>query len=248
MDKLKISAVSYINSLPFVYGIKKSGILINYELSLDVPSVCAEKLKNNEVDVGLIPVAMIPEIPDSKILTDYCIGATGPVRSVVLASNKELKKIKNVYLDKESKSSVKLAKILAEHYWKIKPNWELINISQIKNFRDEEAAVLIGDKVFRHEKSFKYIYDLAEEWEKFTSLPFVFACWVSNKEIPANIIGQFNQAIEYGVENKEKSVELISERKIYDVDLLYYIKNNICYELNDNMYDGLKLFLDYLKK
>ena len=248
MNKLRISAVSYINSLPFVYGIKESGFLKNYELSLDVPSVCARKLMNNEVDVGLIPVAMIPEIRDGKILTDYCIGATGPVRSVVLGSNKSLDKITKIYLDTESKSSVRLAKILAEQFWKISPEWETVDILNFRNFNEDEAAVLIGDKVFKYEKHFKYIYDLASEWQRFTSHPFVFACWVSNKDIPSNIMHEFNQAVGYGVEHKLKALEFFTERRINNIDLVDYIQNNIVYDLDDNMYDGLKLFLDYLKK
>jgi len=248
MKQLRISAVSYINSLPFVYGIRESGLLKNYELSLDVPSICAEKLRNNEVDIGLIPVAMIPEIPDGKILTDYCIGATGPVRSVVLASNKPLDQIKKIYLDTESRSSVRLARILADNFWNISPEWEAINIRTGKKFNEEDAVVLIGDKVFKYEMSFNHIYDLASEWQKFTSLPFVFACWVSNKEIPSNIIQQFNRAVAYGVDHKIQAIEQLAEKKFNNIDLAEYIQNNINYELNERMYDGLKLFLDYLKQ
>ncbi len=248
MNKLRISAVSYINTLPFVYGIKESGLLENYTLSLDVPSICAEKLKNNEVDIGLIPVAMIPDITDGKILTDYCIGAMGSVRSVVLASNKPLDQIKKIYLDIESRSSVRLAKILADKYWNISPEWKAIDISEVEKFHDEDAAVLIGDKVFRYEKLFHHIYDLAAEWQKFTSLPFVFACWVSNKDLPPEFIQQFNQAIAYGVKHKAQAIATYNGNTTNSIDLLEYLQKNISYDLNDKMYDGLKLFLDYLKK
>jgi len=248
MNKLRISAVSYINTIPFVYGIKESGFLKNYDLTLDVPSVCAEKLKNKEVDIGLIPVAMIPDIPEAKILTDYCIGATGPVRSVVLASNKPLGQIKKIYLDIESRSSVRLAKILADNYWHISPEWEVMDISAIEKFEDEDAAVLIGDKVFRYEKQFKNIWDLAAEWQKFTSLPFVFACWVSNREIPSQFIQQFNQAVAYGVNHKAEAIVCHNGNNTGSIDLLEYIQKNINYDLDEKMYDGLKLFLDFLKK
>lgn len=248
MSQIKISAVSYINSLPFVYGIKESGFLNDYDLSLDVPSVCAEKLKSNQVDIGLIPAAMIPEIRGGKIITDYCIGATGRVKSVILASNTSLKKIKKIYLDNESRSSVKLAKILAENSWNITPEWVNANISSVEKFSDEDAAVLIGDKVFLYENSFNQIYDLAEEWQKFTSLPFVFACWVSNKDIPPEIIRQFNDAVAFGIEHKIEAVEKLSVEKINNTDIAQYIANNICYDLDEKMYDGLRLFLNYLKR
>ena len=80
---LLISAVSYVNAKPFIYGIEHSGFFQNFSLSLDVPSVCAEKLKNNQVDIGLAPVAIIPELGEHYIIPDFCIGANGPVRTVM---------------------------------------------------------------------------------------------------------------------------------------------------------------------
>ena len=118
MQKLRISAVSYLNSLPFVYGIKNSGFLKNIELSLDVPSVCADKLISGKADIGLVPVAAIPLIKNARIVSDFCIGADGKVQSVLLISRKPLQEIQKVYLDLESRTSVGLAKVLAKEYWK----------------------------------------------------------------------------------------------------------------------------------
>ena len=90
---IKISAVSYLNTLPFVYGIEQSGYLQNYLMELDTPALCAEKLIKGQVDIGLIPVAVLPELKYYRILSSYCIGADGPVKTVVLYSNSPLEKI-----------------------------------------------------------------------------------------------------------------------------------------------------------
>ena len=94
--KVKISAVSYANTYPFLYGIHKKLDSKYFELSLDVPSECARKLINNEVDLGLIPVATIPLVDNSKIISDYCIGANGAVKTVLLMSKLP---IENIYLE-----------------------------------------------------------------------------------------------------------------------------------------------------
>src|ERR1051325_9156814 len=95
---LRISAVSYVNAKPFVYGIEKSGFLKEYDLSLDVPSVCAEKLITGKVDIGLAPIAIIPLLKEYYIFPDFCIGADGPVKSVILYSEVPLNEIQAIHL------------------------------------------------------------------------------------------------------------------------------------------------------
>ena len=75
IKKIRISAISYLNSLPFVYGIKNSGFLTDYQMDLDAPAVCAQKLITDSVDIGLVPVAVLPELKNYHLLTNYCIGA-----------------------------------------------------------------------------------------------------------------------------------------------------------------------------
>jgi len=123
MTKIKISAVSYTNTLPFIYGIENSKIINHIELSKDIPSVCAQKLLENKVDLGLIPVVILPKLNHYEIISDYCIGASGPVKSVILASFKPLNEIKTIFLDYHSRSSVMLTRILANKFWKINVKW-----------------------------------------------------------------------------------------------------------------------------
>lgn len=242
MDKLRISAVSYLNTIPFVYGLKNSGCLKNFCLELDVPSVCADKLIENKVDIGLVPVAVIPKIQTPIIISDYCIGSIGKVNTVLLVSDKPLEKINKIYLDFESRTSVQLVRVLAKNYWKIDVEWKSLNQNSRVDFLELEAAVVIGDKCFDLAKKFKYVYDLSYEWQKFSSLPFVFACWVANKKIAENVKNQFNKAIKFGVENIAKSIENVSA----EIDLYSYLTKNISYTFDKQKKQAMDLFLKYL--
>ena len=77
---LKISAVSYLNTYPFVYGLQQSGLLDKFKLELDVPSVCASKLKNNQADIALVPVGALPDFDQYELTSCYCIGAVNQVK------------------------------------------------------------------------------------------------------------------------------------------------------------------------
>jgi chorismate dehydratase len=106
---IRISAVSYLNTYPFIYGLERSELINECNITTDVPAICAQKLLNNEVDIGLVPVAIIPQLNSYRIISDYCIGAIGKVHTVLLLSKIPLPEIKNIYLDNESFSSVGLS-------------------------------------------------------------------------------------------------------------------------------------------
>src|SRR5690348_5934038 len=95
-EKIKISIVNYTNTLPFKWAIKKSPVMQKIDLQEDIPSICAQKLKFKQVDLALVPVALIPELDSHFIETDYCIGADGKVDSVKLYSQVPLNEIQTV--------------------------------------------------------------------------------------------------------------------------------------------------------
>jgi len=242
-ERIKISSVSYLNSTPFVYGIEKKLDKGLYQLELDIPSVCAEKLLTGKVDIGLVPVAIIPLLKEHHIISNYCIGAVGKVRSVMLYSNVELKQIKDILLDNQSRTSVILTKVLAKHFWNIAPEW--INASEgfEKKISGNTGGVVIGDRTFAMENKFKYVYDLSEEWEKFTGFPFVFACWVSNRPIDSDFLKAFDLALQFGVNDITTVIENLKDLPA-DIEVVKdYLKNNISYSFDDKKKQGLEKFL-----
>lgn len=247
MDTLRISAVSYLNTLPFVYGIRNSGLLSNYDLQLDIPSECARKFINREVDIALVPAAALANLKAYQLLNDYCIGASGKVKTVLLLSQIPLNEIKTIHLDYHSLTSVNLVKILSKHHWKINPQW--INLDELTemNLVKLESIVAIGDKTFLLEKGFTYVYDLAEEWRNFTQLPFVFACWVAQENVPSDILNNFNAALGWGIQHKLQSIEeLFDAKRFPNVDLKEYYEKNIDFIFDESKHIAFELFLKYL--
>jgi len=250
MDKIRISAVKYANTYPFIYGLTESGFDKKVILETDHPADCASKLINGKVDIGLIPVAVLPLLKEYYIISDYCIGANGNVRTVMLLSNCPFEEIETIYLDYRSRSSVNLSKVLAKNFWKKEFEW--INTSKSFDFVNiglNEAAVLIGDQCFEYENRFRYKIDLALEWKKFSGLPFVFACWTANRILDNEFIKEFNKALRSGVKNINAVVEKFGNTgTITGKVLKKYLTENIDYDLNEEKKKGLKLFLELMEK
>lgn len=239
MPKLKISIVSYLNSKVFVKGLIPDANEL-FDISLDIPSACATKLQNNTIDIGLIPVAMIPNIPNASIISDYCISATGAVNSVFLFSNTELENIHTIYLDIHSRTSNALCKILAKEYWNLNVVYKN-RTEDIISLNPGEAFVLIGDRTFDQIGKYSTELDLSEEWLKHTNLPFVFAAWVANKPIAVSELLSFNEFLKNGFNHLNQVIE---ENYLYYFDVEDYLKSKIEYNLTEQKQKAIKLFLE----
>ena len=246
MPKIRISAISYLNSLPFAWCLEHSDLMNEIELSYDIPSQCADKLLSGRADIGLIPIVETLRMPEHYIVSDLCIGANETVRTVVLASEVPVSEISTIYLDDHSRTSVVLAKVLAAHYWGVSPKWIHFEGDITKYPRDgHSGAVVIGDKAFGARSP--YVYDLASEWKKFSGLPFVFACWVANKPLAESFLLAFNNAMTRLFTDMDDIAEHYREKAPPGVDLRAYWTDNISYPLTDDKRKGLDLFLRYAK-
>lgn len=237
--------MSYLNTKPLLYGIKKHSVFNEIELIEDYPSKIAQMLIDDEVDIGLIPVAATLRLNEWYIDSDYCIGSIGAVASVCIFSEVPIHEIEKVYLDYQSRTSVNLAKILLKEYWKKEVG--LIDATG-EDYRDKltgtTAGVVIGDRALEQRHKSKYIYDLGEAWKNHTGLPFVFAAWIANKKLPENFVEAFNEANALGLSNIDA---VVAENHFEYFDLHKYYTNCISYRLDDEKKKGLELFLSKLK-
>ena len=246
---IRVSIVNYTNTLPFKWALRRAALLSQIDLQEDIPSICAQKLKFKQVDLALVPVALLPELPQYTIETDYCIGADGAVESVKLYSMQPLEKIASVTLDYQSKSSVTLTKVLFKFFWKHSPTFAEAMPGFEQNIAEAGAAVVIGDRTFALNGKFPYEYDLAEEWKKFTGLPFVFAAWVSNGKIDPDFIKEFNAVLKQGVSNIERAVNEDANITFLSAEkTLNYLSTKIDYALDAKKREALALFLSYIAK
>jgi chorismate dehydratase len=240
---LKISAVSYLNTIPFIHGLKQSELIKTIDLQLDYPSICADKLINGTVDLALVPVAVIPKLKEAYIISDYCIGANGAVDTVCLYSDVPIEEIENIALDYQSRTSVALLKILLKEYWQLNPELKKANVGFEENIKGNHAALVIGDRAFALNTKHPYIYDLSAIWKKMTGLPFVFAAWVANTKLTKDFIVSFNKALEKGLSNIDKALALDGDSYPNCENPEDYLNNKISYNLDIEKQKGMELFL-----
>jgi chorismate dehydratase len=243
--KVRVGAVSYLNTKPLIYGFENGLMKNEVDLLIEYPSKIAAMLLNDEIDVGLVPVAVIPELKEYHIISDYCIGSDGEVASVCLFSEVPLFDIKTILLDYQSRTSVALLKMLIKEYWKINVIFKNTENGYQSKISGTTAGLIIGDRALMQRQKSRFIFDLGEEWKNFTKLPFVFAAWVSNKKLDADFIKEFNEANKFGLSNLEKVVE---ENPFDPFDLHKYYTEYINFELDENKKKGLELFLKKIAK
>lgn len=243
MKKIKVGAVSYLNTKPLLYGIKRSGLMDKIELIEEYPAKIAQMLLDDTIDVGLVPVAIIPKLKEAHIVTKFCIGAEGEVASVCLFSEVPMDKIERVLLDYQSRTSVNLVKVLLREYWQKDVVFEEATSDFRSQIKGTSAGVVIGDRAFEQRLISPHIYDLAKAWKAFTGLPFVFAAWVANKQLNEDFIEAFSMANAYGIKHIN---EVIADNPYTIYDLKTYYTKNISYNLTDTKRKGLELFLSKL--
>ncbi len=239
MDKIRVGAVSYLNTKPFLYGIEQSEVKQEIALKVDYPSKLAASLQRNELDLALIPVAALSGIDEADIITDFCIGSQSQVASVCLFSHVPIEDIQHIFLDYQSRTSVTLLRILLRDVWKVRPMLYDAPEDFIEQISGKTAGVIIGDRALEHYHRFPYRYDLAEVWHEYTRMPFVFAVWVSNKVLPSAFVAKLNKAFEYGVHHID---DILAQMHYPHYDLATYFKQNIDYRLNEDARSGMKMF------
>jgi chorismate dehydratase len=246
MVKYKVSAVSYLNTIPFIYGLKQSKLMDTIDLYLDYPAICADKLIDGEVDIALVPVVVIPKLENAYLISDYCIGANGAVDTVCLYSDVPIEEIQTIALDYQSRTSVALLKILLKEYWQVKPELNNTEIGFEDKIKEKHAALVIGDRAFELNAKHQYIYDLSAIWKKMTGFPFVFAVWVSNRKLPKDFFEEFNKSLENGLTDINKAIALEGDNYSNCKNPEDYLNHKISYLLDAEKQKGMALFLEKL--
>jgi len=241
--KIRVGAVSYLNTKPLIYGFERGMMKDNVDLIIDYPSNIAKALLNDTIDIGLVPVAVLPQMKEHYIVSDYCIGSDGDVASVCLFSEVPLNEIKTILLDYQSRTSVALLKIIAKEFWKIDPEFKSTDAEFRSKIEGTTAAVVIGDRALEQRKKSAYIYDLGTAWKEYTGLPFVFAAWVSNKKLSGDFIAAFNKTNAFGLNNID---EIVAMRQYKVFDLKQYYTQHIKFVMDASMRKAIDLFLEKL--
>ncbi|MFN5020450.1 MAG: menaquinone biosynthetic enzyme MqnA/MqnD family protein [bacterium] len=243
--KIRIGAVSYLNTKPLLYGLQHGPIRDDIELTLDYPSNLVKALKNDQIDIGLLPVAALLDISDYQIVSDYCIGTEGEVASVCVFSEVPLDEIDTVLLDYQSRTSVMLCRILFAKHWK--KSVQFINAADetyIDKIKGNVAGLVIGDRALKIRDRFTYIYDLGLGWKEMTGMPFVFAVWVTTSKFQSDVVEKYSNAFQLGI---NQIPVIVGQNLFLEYNLFDYFTKNISYSLDSSKIKGLKAFLAYIE-
>ncbi len=231
--KYSIALVQYLNTWPFSTGMKLAHLDAEFNLHHVTPSQCADLFEKGEVDISLCPVGALLDLPEHEVRGKYCIGADGPVETVVLLSKVPLGDITSVKLDSHSRTSNQLVQILAEKLWN--KNW---NFYFDHTDRLADTCLMIGDKVFEKKELYPYQYDLSEAWKALTQLPMVFAVWVARPGIPDHIFETLDHAFAMGMDLLQRGESGLSE---WQSD---YLVNKISYPMDDHKKEAMQCYLE----
>ena len=177
MTRLRISAISYLNTAPLMWDFEHAHAGDNFDLSYTSPSACAAALREGTADIGIIPSAAYALIPNLAAIPGVAIAARRAVRSILLVSKFPLDEVRTVALDSSSLTSVALTKVLFTKYYGGGRSFSAMKPDLAAMLQQHDAALLIGDPALQVDRSRYLTLDLAEEWIRLTGKPFVFAFW-----------------------------------------------------------------------
>lgn len=237
--------MNYLNTRPLLLGLEKPPFKDEIELTGDYPALVAKKLREGEIEVGLVPVAALKTLEQYHIVGSHCISTEKQSASVALFSQVPLEKIERVYLDYQSRTSAALVQVLFKKYWEKEVLFEhATSESYLDSIAGTTAGLIIGDRALRSRVRFEFIYDLGEAWIQLTGKPFVFAVWASTKKLDEQFVHRFDQANGLGLDHLEEVLSTVPYQVGYD--LRQYYTSNMNYKLTDEKRQSIQLFLQEL--
>ncbi len=254
MRRLRISAISYLNTAPLMWDFEHSELGRQFDISYTLPSACARSLAEGTADIGIIPAAAYVEIPGLQILPDVAIASRRAVRSILLVSRKPVEKVRSVALDTSSMTSVALTKVLFEKWLGGGRTFTPMDPDLEKMLASHDAGLLIGDPALKVDRSHYRTLDLAEEWIRHTGKPFVFAFWAVRSEAlreldPAlDLAAVFRNSRDHGLEpaNLDQIAHEWAPRLgLGEKEVLAYLTQSIYYKLGADCLEGMRLFYRY---
>lgn len=250
MGRLKIGAVSYLNTKPLVEGLGDAAR--EYDVIFDLPSRLADRLAGGELDVALIPVIEAILNPEYSIISDACIACRGPVWSVKLMSRVAGTDIKTLALDEGSRTSCALTRVLLDQKFGVRPQCCPLAISEDWRDADSDAVLIIGDRAMKAEDAaFPFVWDLGEAWSEWTGKPFVFAVWATRANAQTSEqLDQLGKVLSVSRDIGLANVEQIALSQAGEYDLSYdeclkYLRDNLHFDLGDEEKSGMELFFKY---
>jgi predicted solute-binding protein len=246
-----VCAVSYLNTVPLVWGMLHSPdpeLRETFDLSFALPAACADQLASGEADIGIVPVI---EIARQKLSYFRATGiaCTGPVRSILLVSKVPFGQIRTLAADSGSRTSVMLARVILSEKYGVEPRVFARPADLVPMLEEADAALLIGDPALRLDTAtlpFAWL-DLGAEWVAMTGLPMVFAVWGGHA---AAMLPQYEKifvdSCRWGLTHMDDIArEQAPIRGVTEDTVRTYLTRHIVFELDDRAHQGMELYLKH---
>jgi chorismate dehydratase len=272
VNSLRISIVQYLNTAPLARGFTHGPLRGKYQLSFTVPSHCAEALRSGAVDIAIIPAIELQRIDGLVVLANLSIASKKSVRSLLLVSKKPIHEVRQIALDRSSRSTQTLVRILCAKHWHIGPEFFEADPDLPAMLRQADAALLIGDPALRlalnSEAAAKrdasgellfpaevaglgsssplHLYDVVERWRSLTNLPAVLAVWAARPTaVTPEVVQDFQASLTFGMQRlPEISAEASNELNLPAEKIRRYLTENIDYTLDEENRRGLQRYFD----
>ena len=270
VQKLRISIVQYLNTAPLVWGFTNGPLAGKYDLSFTVPSQCAEALRTGAADIAIIPAIEYQRIPNLVVLPNLAIASQNRVRSLLILAKKPIEQVRAFALDRSSRSTQALTRILAAEHWKIDPEFFEAEPDLRAMLANADAALLIGDPALRisiaiEKKStvspqgravchaatlgitsaeILHVYDVVGEWRKLTYLPAVMAVWAGRPEVlTPEVLADFAASRDFGLTQIAAiTLNAARELELPQQALESYLRHNIDFSLGEENRRGLERY------
>lgn len=232
-QELRIGAVQYLNTKPLVHGLQATGL----DLVYDLPSRLADRLSRGDLDVALIPSIELFRGDGYRIVSDACIGCRGAVMSVKLFFRTAPARVARLAVDEGSRTSATLARILLAERFGVFPDVEILPLDGRAEDTAADAVLLIGDRAIGSQRGgFQLIWDLGDEWCRWTGLPFVFAVWAARRGVPPESLRRVAPLLQAAREEGRANLAAIASAEAPGHGLtvpqcLSYLRDNLHYHL-----------------
>lgn len=240
--RVRIGAVTYLNSRPLVYSLDELAPWA--EVVMDHPSRLADGLAAGRFDVALIPSIEYLRTPGYVIACDACVACEGPVRSIKLYGRVPVNRIRTLALDEGSRTSVAMTRILLKERYGLEPELERLPVGATLSETSADAAMLIGDRgMVPVNGAFEFVWDLGDEWCRWTGLPFVFAMWIARPRLDGRVAEALGAARDEGVRHLDAIARREAPRLgIAESDCRSYLRDHLRFRLGDRERRGLETF------
>jgi chorismate dehydratase len=267
---LRISIVQYLNTAPLVRGFTHGPLRDKYRLAFTVPSECAEALRRGAADIAIIPAIEYQRMDNLAVIPNLSIASKTSVRSLLLISKVPIQKARRIALDRSSRSTQALVRILCAKHWQIAAEFFETEPDLPTMLTSADAALLIGDPALRlsldaesvarrgeagnlafpaelagiDSRGWVYLYDIVESWRAYANLPAVLAVWAARRDVVTpEVVQDFQASLEFGLRHLEQiSAEASRELQLPADKLQHYLRENIDYSLDDENIHGLQRY------